>query len=383
MNIKEYLQPVSADKELSLSNRSSDSWINTIEIHDKTFPDWKNRKIAIIGVVSEQFPYEANQVRSSLYSLKKSEYAKSVCDLGNFNFNADDNVSFEKLAYLLSELAGSKVIPLIIGPTHEVTYCQYLANEYMKKLVNIVLIDQLIDFKPDGSEKISGENYLYKILLRDPSYLFNLSHLAYQTYLTDSDSIQTMDQYHFDLLRLGKIRENINEIEPVIRSADVLSFDMSAIRQCDAPASNKPSPNGLTAEEACLITRYAGLSDNLNSIGFYEYNAAADINNQTAFLIAQMIWYFVDGFLQRQNENFIGNPENFTKYITADTKNTYKIIFYKSVKTNRWWMQIPVKSSAKDFADKQIIPCSYQDYSDATNGLIPERWLKGLKKIEG
>lgn len=382
MDIKEYLQPVKTDKELNLSNISSDSWINTVDIFDKSFPDWQKRKIAVIGIISEQFPYEANNIRSSLYALKKNDYARIICDLGNFKFDQEDPVSYEKLAYLVSELHSSHVIPLILGSTQEITYSQYLANEYLKKLVNIALIDQMIDFNTESAEKITNENYLYKILLRDPSYLFNISHLAFQTYLTDSMVLDSMEKYHFELMRLGKLRENISEIEPVTRSTDILSFDISAIRQCDAPASCKPSPNGLSAEEACMITRYAGLSDNLSSIGFYEYSASADVNNQTAFLIAQMIWYFVDGFLQRPNENIVGNPDNFTKYITSDTRNTYKIIFYKSLKTNRWWMQIPVKSKDKNLLGKQVVPCSYHDYLDATSGVIPERWIRGLKRSE-
>lgn len=381
MNFQEFFKPVNINKELNIINLSDDSWVKNVDIHDKNFPNMDNRKIVLIGIVSERYPYEANHIRSFLYSLKKKEYAQIVADLGNFEVPDDHIKHLEKLGYILSELQNLNLVPVIIGPPQEVSYSQYLSYEYLKKYANFVSIDATIDFNITQPEKMTSDNYLYRILLRDPSYLFNLSLLGYQTYLADSESISTMERYFFETYRLGKIRENIQEIEPIIRSADIMSFDISSVRQCDAAGSNHPSPNGFTAEDACLICRYAGLSDNLNSIGFYEYNSITDNNGQTSFLIAEMIWYFVDGYLQRQYENIVGNPKNFTKFITSDVNNTFHISFYKSKKTNRWWMEVPGKSTSKILPDKQFMPCSYKDYEDATKGGIPERWFKAFKKL--
>ncbi|HSK12544.1 MAG TPA: hypothetical protein VK907_04965, partial [Phnomibacter sp.] len=45
---------------------------------------------------------------------------------------------------------------------------------------------------------------------------------------------------------------------------------------------------------ACQICWYAGLSNKLSSIGFYEYNPLEDSKGQTASVIATMIWYLVE-----------------------------------------------------------------------------------------
>jgi len=381
MEIKDFFIPVNIDRDVCPANITPDSWVKSIAVNDTKFPQLENKKIALIGLVSAQYPNEANNIRGFLYSLKRKEYAQIVADLGNFEFKDNNPKTFEKFGFVLSELHARNLVPVIFGGKQEITYSQYLAYEYLKKLANFVMIDPMIDFFPDNMSIINAYNYLYKILLRDPTYLFNMSHVGFQTYLTDGEIMNTMEKYYFDLIRIGKLKENMMEIEPIIRSADILSFDLSAIRHSDAPASNIPSPNGFSSEEACMITRFAGLSDNLNSIGFYEYNSEADNNGQTAFLVAQMIWYFVDGFLQRKFESIIGKPENFTKFITSDTKNDYNITFYKSIKTNRWWMEVPLKTNEKKLSGKQIIPCSYQDYEDATRGVLPERWLKGLRKF--
>ncbi len=68
---------------------------------------------------------------------------------------------------------------------------------------------------------------------------------------------------YFDVSRLGHIQSKLEEAEPILRNADILSFDISAIRQSDAPACATTTPNGLYGEEACQVMRYAGMSDKL------------------------------------------------------------------------------------------------------------------------
>jgi formiminoglutamase len=176
------------------------------------------------------------------------------------------------------------------------------------------------------------------------------------------------------------VQANIHEMEPALRSAHFASWDLSAIRQADAPGNIQPSPNGFYAEEACLLARYAGLSSNIRSVGFYNYVPSSDINGQTAHLCAQMIWYFVDGFLNRYPESPIENQDDFLKFITSIQNNSYQIVFYKSRRTDRWWMEVPINEREYE-GTKHIMPCSYNDYVTATREEIPDRWLQAMKKL--
>ena len=99
-----------------------------------------------------------------------------------------------------------------------------------------------------------------------------------------------MDKLYFDVHRLGAFSGKINLVEPVIRNANMVSFDLSAIRSSDACGNANASPNGFYGDEACQICRYAGMNDKLSSIGFYEYNPSLDAHEQTAMLLAQMVW---------------------------------------------------------------------------------------------
>ena len=100
------------------------------------------------------------------------------------------------------------------------------------------------------------------------------------------------------------------QAEPLIRDSEFISIDMGAVRHADAPGASTPSPNGFFGDELCQITRYAGLSEQANILGFFELNPSSDINGQTAHLAAQAAWYFLEGLSHRIRENPVDTPEH-------------------------------------------------------------------------
>ena len=182
-----------------------------------------------------------------------------------------------------------------------------------------------------------------------------------------------------DLLYLGNLRSKIDEVEPLLRDADLMAFNITAIRQSDAPAQKAASPNGLFGEEACQISRYAGMSDKLSSIGFYGFEKEKDRANQSSQLVAQMVWYFLDGFYNRKHD-FPKSTDNLVEYIVDQKDLDHQIIFWKSTKSGRWWMQVPTKSRKK-FERHLLIPCSHQDYVTASQGELPERLINAYQRF--
>jgi hypothetical protein len=180
--------------------------------------------------------------------------------------------------------------------------------------------------------------------------------------------LETMDKLRFDCYRVGSVKENIDEMEPVIRNSNMLSFDITAIANAYAPA-NVVSPNGLNGEEACVLMRYAGMSPNINSIGIYGYEARQDRDELTAKQISHMLWYVLDGRSRGRREAMLDEKDSFNEYHTAFAE--VETTFLQSKKTGRWWMQLP---------DKKFIACSYKDYLLASSNEIPERWLRAQER---
>jgi hypothetical protein len=172
------------------------------------------------------------------------------------------------------------------------------------------------------------------------------------------------------------------DAEPILRNANMISFDISAVRQSDAPGNGNTSPNGFFGDEACKLARYAGMSEKLTSIGFYEINPVLDKAEQTTSLAAQMIWYFIDGFYNRKNDFPIADKSLYMKYLVSLNDHKHEIVFYKSNKSDRWWMSVPYPpEESLKYERHHLVPCSYKDYQTACNNEMPDRWYQTFQKL--
>jgi formiminoglutamase len=245
---------------------------------------------------------------------------------------------------------------------------QYEVFRKAGEMATASIADMLIDL--DEAEGINSGSFLMDMLTGTPNFIAHYSHIAFQSYYAHPQMLETLDKLRFDFHRLGKVREHIEDMEPVLRTSDLFSFDMNTVRYSDAPANTNGSPNGLNGEEACVLTRYAGMSDKLTSFGIYGFNHNNDQHGMTARLVSQMIWYFVDGCLVRKNEARLSDREEFIVYNVAFTDAD--TVFLKSKRTARWWMKLP---------DQSFVPCSYNDYLTASQDEIPERWLREQERL--
>jgi hypothetical protein len=175
-------------------------------------------------------------------------------------------------------------------------------------------------------------------------------------------------------VRLGQLRDNFKEIEPLIRDADLVSFDLSAIQSSVAPGAVDAQPFGLSGEEASQICWFAGANEKLSSFGVYGYDPYFDdTHNKTAKVAAVMIWYFIEGFYSRKDSLSFKSADYLKYTVSLDSKpNT--MVFYKSKRSGKWWMEIPYNDLGR-FDRVSTVPCSYADYQTAQKGEIPERWI--------
>ena len=353
------------------------------------FPNLENVQLALFSIREDRGSVGnkgcdngATAVRRKLFELSSNFDFKWV-DLGEFISGSTLSDSYSGLSEVLSELIQLKIFPLLLGGSQDLTYPQYKAFAFLKEKVDLLVIDSHFDLDEDHSElpTTSSISYLNKIITDEPNFLYNFSNLGYQSHFISEDIRQFMDRFNFDIYRLGEISGNMVDAEPVIRGANLISFDIRSVRFSDAPGCEDQSPNGFYGEDACQLFRYAGMNDQLRSIGLYEYNPKFDLRDQTAGLIAQMIWYFLEGFSIRRQDNPLKSSHNFYKYRTTELGDPSEIIFYKSKKTGRWWMQVPYPNTYRKNNCFHIIPCRYEDFQEASKGIVPERWWKSHQKL--
>lgn len=366
---------------------SPSSFLKSIRIFGDKMPAYKDAHIALFGIkeargtsLNRGAAQGPDEIRKKLYNLKKGNGSYRIVDLGNLNPGHDLDETYVRISEVCRMLLENNVLPILIGGTHDLDFGQYCGYETMNKLVSLLNIDAFLDLD-DKKESQRNQQHIHKILLHEPNFLFSYTHLAYQSYLIDPLSVSILEKLYFEAFRIGQMRTGLQEMEPTIRNADMLSFDITAIRSSDAPGNAHAQPFGLTGEEACQICWYAGLNEKLSSIGFYEYNPEKDDEQKkTAAVVATMIWYFIEGYYHRKKEqNFRSN--DFLKYVVALQAEPETITFYKSKFSEKWWMEVPYPTGREKYSRNSIVPCSYNDYQQATKGDVPERYITTLAKL--
>ncbi len=371
-DLNEYLTPINP-AAISNDTAYNDSQIGSvIEIYEEEVPNLSNIDIVIVGInefrgsginVTEN---AADAVRSRFYGLHCWHKEISIADIGNLKSGSTLGDSYAALTIVLKELLGLNKTVVIIGGSHDNTLAQYFAYKELDRIIDATVVDATIDLRSESS--LRSENFLMEMLTGEPNMVRHYNHIAFQSYFVHPRMLETMDKLRFDCFRVGNVKEELSEMEPVIRNSEMFSFDIAAIKYSDAPASNC-SPNGLTGEEACTLMRYAGMSPSVSSIGIYGYDASKDAHNLTALQVAQMLWYFIDGKNRGAKESRLNERNNFNEYHTAFAE--VDTVFLQSKKTGRWWMQMP---------DKKMVACSYKDYLFASRNEIPERWLRAQER---
>ena len=361
------------------------SLFHHISIFTEKLPNWREADLAIIGVkevrgntANKGAENAADEIRKKLFRLIKGTGNQKIVDLGNLRNGQSLEDTYLRLKEVCEALLDHRVVPIIIGGTHDVDYGQYLAFEHANDLISVLNIDSKPDLEPEENENYRCHGQ--KIILHEPNFLFNYAHLGYQTYLSDADTINTIEKLSFDHFRLGIVQEKLHEMEPLIRDADMLSFDISAIKLSDAPGNAHAEAFGLTGQEACQLSWYAGMSYKMASAGFYEFNPELDFRNQTASVVATMIWYFIEGFYHRESpESF--ESEQYFRYVVSLSHDPHELIFFKNKRNEKWWMEVPYPITKTKYSKSSVVPCSYQDYLTATTGEIPDRWLQIHTKL--
>lgn len=357
-----------------------------IKIHSEQngIPDLDDVTIAIIGVIENRndinyigAEFDLNEIRKSFYGLFPGIWNTTIADLGDINKGESVEDTYFALKTAINLLVKKNIIPVILGGTQDLTYANYRAYDNLIPMVNIVNVDSKFDLG-DSAKPIKNNSFVGKIVLDKPYNLFNYATIGYQTYFNSQEEIDLMDNLYFESYRLGEVSNNIALVEPVLRDANIVSIDLTALKSSEVSLNQRMSPNGLGGKEICAIARYAGISNKVSSFGIYEYKPSKD-DEITAMLISQMLWYFIEGVNLRVKDDDFKDDRNYQKFITL--VESEELIFYKSNKTGRWWIEIPFLSEVNNKLKRHtLLPCMHEDYLDACNNKVPDRWYKAFRK---
>ncbi len=386
MNLNQYFDHVCLERDNINFFSDNESFCNHISINTPNNPigDIGIFTHAIVGICEDRGSIASGSalspdtIRKELYKLSSITRKIKVIDLGNIKNTENINDTYFGLRDILEFLFNNNVIPILIGGSHDISYSVALAFTNKNKGYTLTTIDNKADYIVNDDKKITSSNYLKSIFnLASNLPYFNYYNLGNQACYTFPGTDEVIQSKWFEMVRLGLLRNHIQETEPYIRESDFVSIDISSVKQADAPGQSFASPNGFNADEICQIARYCGFSENLKVLGLFEVNPLNDINSATSVLAAQIIWYYLDAYIYNNFENPSMENENFKKYVISNNNPNNELVYYNSLKTDRWWCEIKTEKLDANY----FLPCTEQEYMESINNEIPERWFKAFKRI--
>ena len=379
----ELLIPVEEQSQLGMSLLPDQILGKNISLHTAAegLPELSGLSVALIGLEENRnsfFPnihFELAAFRKCFYELFPGNWNIKIADLGDLPNGKTVEDTYFALKEIVSHLRQMNIIPLIIGGSHDLIYPLYQSYQELNQLVNIVSVDRSFDFSQED-ELISGRSYMSKIIMNHPNLLNSYTNLGYQSYYCAQEERDLIEKLFFDAIRLGNVLDHVEQTEPFFRDADIVGFDMKCLSWDATSDKHHGTPNGIDSRSICSLARYAGISDRVAIFGIFEL-PSTQIFLQ---LLAQTIWYFLEGVNYRFGEYPVAVGVDFNSYTVEMTHQTIR--FFKSEKSNRWWMEITndfiVNNKLKT---STLLPCTEEDYREALNNKLPEKWLNALKRL--
>lgn len=353
-----------------------------IESYTASFPELKGPGCALISVPEFRGANNPNNPISAFRSLfyrlhPEANWKLPIYDLGTIEPGATIQDTYFALANVVSELVKNQIIPIVVGGSQDLTMAMYQGYEKLEQLVNTCAIDRSIDIG-STEDTLHSKNYLGHMLVQRPCYLFNHAVIGLQQPYAPAAEFELFEKLFFDTCRLGEFNQDFRLAEPHLRNADIISFDLQAIKAADL-GTTTGAPNGFTAAQFCQVCKYAGISDKVTSIGFFTEDTLGQVGTT---LLAEGIWYFLQGYFARVGDFPFGSKADYTKFTVFMDEVSRELIFYKSNKSARWWMEVPYPpQSGSRFERHHMVPCNKSDYDNAMKNELPDLWWKTYQKL--
>ncbi len=300
-------------------------------------------------------------IRKEFYKLSQLDFEIPVVDLGDLVSGKSVQDSHYILQEVLSACHYKRAIPVIIGGSNDFAFSLFSGLNFHQKNINYTQISNIISLKQ--GENIDEHTFLSKILSSKNFSIKNYHHLGYQKHLNEADSVKLIKEVEFDIVRLAEMMNSTERTEPYFRKADLVTVNCDAIESFSDAFSMNPQVNGLNRREICAYMKEIGLSENLKSVGIFNYNIYSEnqLNHQ---LLAQMIWYLIEGINVQHSHPKERQYEMF--YVLIEDR---QYAFKRDTFSNLWYF-------GDDENIENCIPCSRKDFDEAKKGWLSSRFTK-------
>ena len=230
------------------------------------------------------------------------EVLRKIVDLGDIGTTSDLEADQQRLGTVVRGILRRGAIPIIFGGGHETAYGHYLGYADGDNSTSIINWDAHTDVRPlrDGQAH-SGSPFRQAIEHpTQPCRRYLVAGL--QPASVAHDHLAFVDAHGGRAWFARDIDQHIiDRIYGLIDSDAMVTFDLDAVAEADAPGVSAPAVDGLSVRHWLYAARRAGENSTIKSFDICELNPRLDVDGRTARLAARTVWEFIRGVVDRQD----------------------------------------------------------------------------------
>ncbi|MCC5942821.1 MAG: formimidoylglutamase [Balneolaceae bacterium] len=204
-----------------------------------------------------------------------------------------------RLASELKPRLNTGVLPIILGGGHETAFGHFMGYATLEKPVTIINIDAHTDVRAlknglphSGSpfrqaiDHSSGCCEAYHVFGLNPSAV------SFEHYQFAKSAGSALFDYEISAEMIEKQLE-------ITDGSIMITMDMDAVNQSEAPGVSAPNASGISKELWLELAFRLGKCSNVTSFDICEVNPLFDRDSQTVKLAALTVWHFMLGYSMR------------------------------------------------------------------------------------
>lgn len=222
-------------------------------------------------------------------------------DAGNVQISGDVEADQEALGKVVAGFLEQGTVPIVLGGGHETAFGHFSGYAEAGLKTSIFNLDAHADVRPLKNGKAhSGSPFRQAIEHKSG---------CCEQYLVAGLQPHSVAKSHLDFIKSSNSRylfrdeTNITSISGFFNEHFserlMVTFDMDAVDQSQAPGVSAPCANGLPADLWLTAAYLAGRNEKVSSFDLAEVNPKFDRDNQTAKLAALTVWNFLLGLMER------------------------------------------------------------------------------------
>lgn len=227
---------------------------------------------------------------------------KRTRDLGNVRITGELANDQELVGSVIADFLRDDIVPIILGGGHETAFAHFLGYAEAGLHTSIFNLDAHTDVRPLKDGKAHSGSPFRQALDHDSDCAEKYLVAGLQPHAVAKSHLRFIDEHGGSYL--FRDETNITSISGLFHEHNsdrlMVTFDMDAVDQSQAPGVSAPCANGLPADLWLTAAYLAGRNRKVTSFDLAEVNPLHDRDNQTAKLAALTVWNFLLGLSQRQ-----------------------------------------------------------------------------------